>query len=152
MGVFWIGMGWLAVSSVVGILLGRAIALSGDGRLAERSRRVPDEVRGVLVPAHRKPPHVRLASTRRASGLQSPHLPMIAVLAALGACAVPTSDEPRVTARSGNSTTVEYSGERAGEADRKADEACAKTGKEAGQASTTSGATGGTVRTYDCKP
>ncbi len=148
MTVFWICVGWLAVSVALGVLLGRAIAYTSDERPARRN---PDERHEALRPDYRASSHLRVAAARYKPP-HSPHLHALASLAVLGGCAVPTGGEPRVTSISGNNATVEYSGERAAEADRKAREACARSGKQAGRASTTAGAAGGSVRSYTCTP
>lgn len=148
MTILWICIGWLAISTALGVLLGRAIALAND----ERSmRRIPDGLHGALIPDRHSSPRLRLVTARYRPPRSLP-LHALATLAMLGGCAVPTAEQPHVTSSSGNSATVKYSGERANEADQKAREACAQSGKQAAQASTTSGATGDTVRSYKCTP
>jgi hypothetical protein len=65
-------------------------------------------------------------------------------------CSGPTSSEPKVTSSGGAGATVEYSGERSGEADEKARQACAEQGKQAVPRSMQPGPSGGNVRSYDC--
>jgi hypothetical protein len=150
MTVFWVCVGWLTAGAALGVLLGRAIALASDGRLArEDAHRIPDRVQGALIP-NRASPDLRLVVSHPRSSASRRPLYALAALLLLGACAVPTSDEPRVTSSSGSSATVEYSGERAAEADQKADQACAQSGKRAARASTRPGATGGSMRSYEC--
>jgi hypothetical protein len=147
---FWVCVFWLAIAAALGTLLGRAIAFANDERrIAARSRLIPD---GVLMPHPRSSSELIVVAARRTGSLRAPHLVAIAIAVGLGACAVPTGDTPRVKSESGNSATVEYSGERAGEADQKAREACERSGKRLGRASTKPGATGGSVRSYDCVP
>jgi hypothetical protein len=79
--------------------------------------------------------------------------PVVIVAAALGfAACTPTSTEPRVTSSGERGATVEYSGERAGEADGKAQAACAEQGRRAVRGSMQPGPSGGSVRSYDCVP
>jgi hypothetical protein len=70
----------------------------------------------------------------------------------LSACSGPTSTAPKVTSSGGTGATVEYSGERSGEADEKARQACAEQGKRAVPRSMQPGPSGGNVRSYDCAP
>jgi outer membrane biogenesis lipoprotein LolB len=70
----------------------------------------------------------------------------------LAACSAPTSTEPKITSSGGAGPTVEYSGERSGQADAKAQEACAAQGKRAVPRSMQPGPSGGNVRSYDCAP
>ena len=72
------------------------------------------------------------------------------LLAMLAGCALPTSEAPRVKSSSGESATIEYSGEKGEAADRKAQEACARQGKRAANPSAKPGPTGGTLRSYEC--
>ncbi len=74
----------------------------------------------------------------------------VLLVSLIGACEMPTSDAPQVKSNSPSGTTVEYSGERGGEADQKAQEACAQQGKRAAGSSTTAGSSGGTLRSYNC--
>ncbi|HEX2114040.1 MAG TPA: hypothetical protein VHM01_06510 [Alphaproteobacteria bacterium] len=74
----------------------------------------------------------------------------VAVLAA--GCTGVTSTEPKVTSSGGAGPTVEYSGERSGQADEKAQQACAEQGKRAVPRSMQPGPSGGNVRSYDCAP
>jgi hypothetical protein len=67
-------------------------------------------------------------------------------------CSAPTSTEPKVTSSGGAGPTVEYSGERSGQADEKAQQACAEQGKRAVPRSMQPGPSGGNVRSYDCAP
>jgi hypothetical protein len=76
----------------------------------------------------------------------------VLALASVAACGSPTSSEPRVSTKSNSGTAVEYSGERAQDADRKAQEACAQQGKRAVPRSMGTGAGGANVRNYDCAP
>jgi hypothetical protein len=76
----------------------------------------------------------------------------MAAAAVLAGCFGATSTEPTVTSSGGAGPTVEYSGERAGQADEKAQEACAKQGKRAVRRSMQPGPSGGSVRSYDCAP
>lgn len=149
MAVLWICIGWLAISVALGILIGRAIAFATAERPA---RRIPDGLHGALIPDCRASARLRLVTARHRPLLRLPHIHALAALVVLGGCAVPTAEKPHVTSNSGNSATVEYSGEHAAEADQKAREACARSGKQAEQASTTSGASGDTVRSYKCAP
>lgn len=77
-------------------------------------------------------------------------LPMIVVTAMIAGCSGQTATEPTVTSSSGAGTTVEYSGERSGQAGEKAQQACEQHGKRAVARSLQPGPSGGTVRSYDC--
>lgn len=77
---------------------------------------------------------------------------LIAAMAlTVAACNAPTTAEPTVTSTSPGGATVEYSGEGSGQADQKAQQACAKEGKRAVPGSLQPGPSGGTVKSYDCR-
>ena len=77
---------------------------------------------------------------------------MAAVALLAAGCFGATSTEPKVTSSGGAGPTVEYSGERSGQADDRAQQACAEQGKRAAPRSMQPGPTGGNVRSYDCAP
>jgi hypothetical protein len=79
-------------------------------------------------------------------------LPIAAAALLLAGCEPPTPTGPRVTSSSGAGPTVEYSGERSGQADEKAQQTCEQQGKRAVPRSLQPGPSGGTVRSYDCVP
>ena len=78
-------------------------------------------------------------------------IPAVAILTVC-ACSGPTSTGPTVTSSGGAGPTVEYSGERSGQADEKAQQTCAGQGKRAVPRSMQPGPSGGAVRSYDCVP
>lgn len=78
-------------------------------------------------------------------------LPIAAVAVMTAACSAPTSDHPTVTSSSPAGPTVEYSGDRSGQADEKAQQTCEQQGKQAVPRSMQPGPTGGAVRSYDCR-
>jgi hypothetical protein len=71
--------------------------------------------------------------------------------ALLAGCEPPTTVQPAVTSSSPAGTTVEYSGERSGQADEKARQTCEQQGKRVVPGSLQPGPSGGTVRSYDCR-
>lgn len=76
---------------------------------------------------------------------------VLAAIALLVAGCSPTAGEPKVTSSSPAGPTVEYSGERSGQADERAQQACAQQGKRAVPRSLQPGPSGGAVRSYDCR-
>jgi hypothetical protein len=76
---------------------------------------------------------------------------MAAVAVLLAGCERPTATDPRVTSSGGAGPTVEYSGERSGQADEQARQTCEQQGKQAVPRSMQPGPSGGTVRSYDCR-
>ena len=78
-------------------------------------------------------------------------VPMAVVAVLLAGCEWPTSTGPRVTSSGSAGPTVEYSGERSGQADEEARRTCHEQGKQAVPRSLQPGPSGGTVRSYDCR-
>ena len=76
--------------------------------------------------------------------------PIAAVALMLTACS-PTTVQPTVTSSSPAGPTVEYSGDRSGQADEKAQQTREQQGKQAVPRSMQPGPTGGAVRSYDCR-
>jgi predicted small lipoprotein YifL len=75
-----------------------------------------------------------------------------AAVLVLAGCGGPTSTDPRVTSSGGAGPTIEYSGERSGQADEKAQQSCDEQGRRATPRSMQPGPSGGSVRSYDCAP
>ena len=80
-----------------------------------------------------------------------PLLSLMALAILLAGCEPPTTIQPTVTSSSPAGTTVEYSGERSGQADEKARQTCEQQGKRAVPGSLQPGPSGGTVRSYACR-